>query len=255
MESNTHKYLNNQQHQNLYIHVGDADIYCETYGALKNRPILVFLHGNGENLHYFEPQIKYFINQYDIIEIDSRAHGLSKRGTEPLNFWTMAKDVLAVLNELQVEKINIIGFSDGAITALHLALLEPPRIESMVLAGVNYNPKGLLPIPRLSVRLNYIRLSILSWISKPMKAQKEIWNLMVNHPNLTHNELESITIPSLIITGEKDRVSQKHNDILSQIMKNTQRRIIPKGDHFISSKMPELFNREVEEFLKNLKVN
>ena len=227
---------------------GDARIYGEIYGE-EHLPFLILLHGNGEDLHYFDPQILYFQKKYRIVAIDSRAHGKSSRGTEPLNFQTLTEDVLVVLNTLQISQAHIIGFSDGANLALHLAIKAPERILSLVLLGANYTPSGLQWKVWLQVRFVYYRLSIAALFSKKMKQKKEIWELMIYHPQLTLTEIAEIAAPTLIITGEKDMVSQRENDDIHQAIIGSERIIIPKADHFLSSNRAEEFNRIVELFL------
>ena len=234
----------------MYITLLDTLIYCEFAGD-KEAPALVLLHGNGEDLHIFDAQIRYFSQYFRTIAIDTRGHGKSTRGTAPLNFQTFANDLADVFEALQIGKAHIVGFSDGAITALHLALIRPELISSMVLLGANYNPKGLRLIPRLQIRFGYIWLSIVSLFSEKMRKRKEIWSLMIGQPNLTIEELSRITAPTLIVTGANDMVSQSHNDEMSRAIAGSRRLIIPNGNHFWMFKQPEVLNQCIMDFLNN----
>ena len=232
------------------ISVGDALIHCRIAGR-ESAPALVWLHGNGEDLHIFDPQIQYFSQHYRVIAIDTRGHGQSTRGTAPFHFYTFAADLIAVFDALQIGQAHIVGFSDGAITAMHLALTAPERILSMVLLGANYNAKGLTCIVRLQILTVYACLSVASLFSAKMRTRKEIWGLMVCYPNLTVGEIKRITVPTLIVTGEKDMVSQRQNDEISRAIAGSKRLIIPAGDHFWMLKNPETLNRCVMDFLTN----
>ena len=238
----------NQKNHSLSIPSNDALLHCEISGS-EDAPALLFLHGNGENLHIFDHQIRYFSQFFRTIAVDTRAHGLSTRGTAQLNFETFAADLLALLDTLQIGKAHIVGFSDGAITALHAALLAPERISSMVLLGVNYNTKGLKRIVRFQIMLAYAWLSAASIFSTAKRQRKETWGLMVHHPNLTIEELSHIKIPTLVVTGEKDMVSQRHNDEISRAIAGSKRIIVQGGDHFWMFQQPEMFNRVVMDFL------
>ena len=240
--------------QSKNIPVNDAQIHCIIAGR-EDAPALVWLHGNGENLHIFEQQISYFSQHYKVIAVDTRGHGQSTRGTAPFNFYTFAADLIAVLDALQIDKAHIIGFSDGAIIALHAALIAPERIASLVLLGANYNAKGLRLIPRLGVLFVYACLSLSSLFSAKMRSRKEIWELMVYHPNLTIEEISQITLPTLVLTGENDMVSQHHNNEISHAIAGSRRLVIPNGDHFWMFKQPEVFNDCIMEFLKSLPRN
>jgi len=231
------------------IPVGDALIHCEIAGH-EDAPALVFLHGNGEDLHIFDPQIRYFSIYYRTVAIDTRGHGQSTRGTAPFNFYTFAGDLITVFDALNIGKAHIAGFSDGAIIALHAALTDPERVASMILLGVNYNTKGIRWIYRFLILLTDGWLSVASLFSAKMRKRKEIWGLMVCHPNLTIGEISLITVPTLVVTGEKDMVSQRQNDEISSAIIGAKRIIIPVGDHFWMLKKPEEFNQCMMEFLQ-----
>ena len=227
---------------------GDALIHCEISGQ-RDAPVLVFLHGNGEDLHVFDRHIYCLSQFYQTIAIDTRGHGQSTRGTAPLTFHTFASDLLTVLDALQVNNAHIIGFSDGAITALHIALTAPERIQSMILLGVNYNPKGIRLIPRLQILFAYAGLSIAARFSSKMRKRKEIWGLMVFQPNLTKEEIVRITIPTLVVTGENDMVSKRQNDEIHRLIAGSKRLVIPDSDHFWMFKKPEIFNQCIIDYI------
>jgi pimeloyl-ACP methyl ester carboxylesterase len=230
------------------IRLPDATIHCEIAG-LDDAPALVFLHGNSEDLHIFDPQIRYFSQYYKIIAIDTRGHGKSTMGTVPFNFHTFAADLIAVMDALQIEKAHIVGFSDGANTALHVALIAPERILSMILLGPNYHPKGLKPIVRLQIKLAYIGLSFASLFSAKLNKRKKIWGLMVFHPNLTTKEIAKIIVYTLIIIGENDMVNQCHMDELHNAIARSKLLTVPDGDHFWMFQNPDMLNQYMMEFL------
>ena len=231
------------------IQVGDALIHCLIAGT-EDCPALVWLHGNGENLHVFDPLIHYFLPYYRVIAIDTRGHGQSTRGTASFNFYTFAADLIAVLDELLIDKAHIVGFSDGAITAIHAALTAPERISSIMLLGANYHSNGLRLITRLQIRVAYACLSVASLFSAKMRRRKEIWGLMLHQPSLTLEELSRITVPTLVITGENDMVSEYHSNELSSAIVSSRRLIIPNGDHFWMVKNPDTLNWCVMDFLQ-----
>ena len=201
-----------------YIESDDARIYCRISGR-NDAAILVLLHGNGENLNVFESQIEFFSTYYKVIALDTRGHGKSSRGTASLDFRTFAADLRRVFDALEIDKAHIVGFSDGAITALHFALTTPERISSMILVGANYTPKGIRFAARMYVKLFYFYLSIKSIFSPESRKHREIWGLMVYHPRLSLDEIARINTPTLIITGENDMVSQTQT---TKYMKSSQ---------------------------------
>ncbi|MDR2585958.1 MAG: alpha/beta hydrolase [Prevotellaceae bacterium] len=232
----------------MTIQLDDVQIHCQTAGDNLTQTV-VLLHGNGEDLHIFESQIRIISEFYRVVAIDTRGHGLSTRGTAPFCFHTFALDLIAVLDTLHIAKAHIVGFSDGAITALHTALLAQERVLSMVLLGVNYNPKGIRLTPRILIILSYIWLALCSLFSAKKRKRKEVWGLMVFQPNLTISDITQITIPTLVVTGQKDMASQRQNDEICSAIKGSKRLIIENGDHFWWCKEPERLNRVVLDFL------
>ena len=83
---------------------------------------LILLHGNGENSEYFEYQIEFFSRYYRVIAVDSRGHGRSERGSGELTLQRIADDLFEFMNQLSIEKANLLGFSDGGNIALLFAL-------------------------------------------------------------------------------------------------------------------------------------
>lgn len=89
---------------------------------------LLLLHGNGENLDYFAHQIEYFSKFYRVIAVDTRGHGKSPLGDAPFTIRQFAEDLFAFMDTLRLPKAHILGFSDGANTALTFALKYPERV-------------------------------------------------------------------------------------------------------------------------------
>ena len=226
----------------------DALLHCMVFGEAEGDALL-FLHGNSEELDIFDSQIDYFSKSYRVVAIDTRGHGQSTRGTEPFTFDTFARDLFAVMDALGIEKAHLVGFSDGAIAALHAAIMHSERILSMVLLGANYNPRGLTWIPFISIRLVYAWLWVASLFVKSRRLQREIWGLMVYQPNLTIEEIGRIRVPALVITGENDMVSQRQNDGICRAIAGSKRLVVPGGDHFWMFKQPDVLNNTIMDFL------
>lgn len=228
---------------------GRAQIYYEITGD--GEP-LVLLHGNGEDMRYFKGQIPAFSKKYKVIAIDTRAHGRSTRGGEPLDFYRFAEDVMAVLNLLEVEKAHVLGFSDGANTALHLALLYPQRVRSLILNGADLSPDGVRPSVQLPIIAGYGMVSLMGLFSAGARAKSEILGLMVYQPNLKPALLAEIKAPALVIAGEKDMILESHTRLIANSVAGARLELVPCADHFVASKMPAIFNCIVLKFLGSI---
>lgn len=226
-----------------YIKCNSAKIYYEIHGEGET---IVFLHGNGEDSTYFKPQLEIFSKQYKLILIDSRGHGRSTFGTEELSLELMAEDVLNVLDALKIEEFNLLGFSDGGNIALTLAIEYPEKINSLVVMGANLKPNDIKLIERISVEIKYYLYKIFKVRNKEM----QVLGLMVNEPHIKVEHLAKINIPTLVIAGEKDAIKEECTRLIANSIENSELKIIKGGDHFLSSKMPGIFNKILYDFIK-----
>ena len=94
---------------------------------------LILLHGNGENSGYFVHQIDFFSQKYRVIAVDTRGHGKSPRGKAPFGIRQFAEDLRDFMDELEIERANILGFSDGGNIAVTFALKYPQRVNRLIL--------------------------------------------------------------------------------------------------------------------------
>lgn len=211
----------------------------------KGKP-LVLLHGNNSSSEYFKKQIDYFSNKYRVIAVDTRGHGKSPRGDEPFTMDQFVIDLNNLLDELKLKKIILLGFSDGANIAMKYALKYQDRLEKLILVGGNIYKKGLKLNFILPVEIGYV---VSKFFPKKVKKSREMLWLMIYEPNIKEEELRIIKVPTLVMAGTKDIVKDKHTKLIASNIPNSKLKII-EGNHFIASRKSEIFNKEVEEFLR-----
>ena len=210
---------------------------------------LILLHGNGESSGYFVNQIDRFANEYRVIAVDTRGHGASPRGNKPFTLETFADDLKNLLDSLNIEKANILGFSDGGYIAVIFALKYPERVASLVLNGANLFPSGLKSSFLIPVKVLFAVFSLLSHFSRRAKRRSELLYLMAKQPNIRPQALESIKCPVLVMAGTKDVIKEKHTKLIAASLPNA-RLCFLKGGHFIIKTNSVEFNSEVEKFLR-----
>ena len=98
---------------------------------------LIMLHGNRQNLTYFKNQIDFFSKKYKVIAIDTRGHGRSPAGNAPCTIRQFADDLNDFMEQKNIEKAHILGFSDGGNTAAVFALNHSEKIGKLILSGAN----------------------------------------------------------------------------------------------------------------------
>lgn len=222
------------------------ELYYEEKG--KGTP-LVLLHGNGENHEYFRHQIDCFSEDFRVIALDTRGHGLSPRGDGEFSIKRFSEDLLGFLDELRVEKANILGFSDGGNIALRFALDHPKRVLKLVLNGANLFPEGVKRSTQIPIELAYKAVKKLAEKDEKARGKAEILGLMVNEPHVSPEELKALDMPVLVIVGSRDMILKKHSELIAKSIRKSEFVVI-KGDHFIADKKPLEFNEAVSSFLK-----
>lgn len=172
------------------------------------KPVL-FLHGNGEDLHIFDPLTDVLSNEYSTYSIDSRNHGESTL-TEVYSYEVMADDIYYFIKELNLGEVSIVGFSDGAIIALLLAQKYPEFVNKMVLAGVNIKPEAFLSEILDELKVGY------------ENTKDPLLYMMLTQPNISVSELKQIHTPSLVIYGENDIFTQESFIEISEALPNNK---------------------------------
>lgn len=209
---------------------------------------LILLHGNGEDNSYFVYQVAYFSRFYRVIAIDTRGHGQSPRGTAPFSIQQFAEDLRGFLDQHDIPKAHILGFSDGGNIALTFALRYPERVDRLILNGANLFPAGVKPTVQLPIVLGYHTASLFAKRSPKAKENAALLGLMVKEPNIRPEELNGLTVPTLVIAGTKDMIRESHTRLIARSLPNARLVLLP-GDHFIANKEPAVFNRAVRNFL------
>lgn len=209
---------------------------------------LILLHGNGEDVSYFEHQMEPFSKHFRVIALDTRGHGQTPRGSAPFTIRQFAEDLLGFMDAQGIGKANILGFSDGGNIAMVFAMMHPERVEKLVLDGANLDTSGVKIRIQLSIEIGYRIARLFSRKNPDARKNAEMLGLMVNDPNVKPEELSSILAPTLVIAGNKDMIKESHTRLIARQIPDARLMIIP-GDHFIANKRPEAFNAAVLPFL------
>src|SRR3990167_6550124 len=128
---------------NIFTH-GSADIYYESHGQ-ETAPVLLFLHGGFSHIEEYNTVLSALPDKYRVIGIDSRGHGKSTLGTEPLSYALLQDDIEKILAHLNIKKCSIIGFSDGGILAYRLAALTSLSIDKIITVGASWHFRNIEP--------------------------------------------------------------------------------------------------------------
>ncbi|SJZ49369.1 Pimeloyl-ACP methyl ester carboxylesterase [Pilibacter termitis] len=203
---------------------------------------LIFLHGNGESSGIFRRQVRYFVDHYRCILIDSRSHGKSERSKTKLTFARMAEDVREVMQAENISQADILGYSDGANIGMVLACKYPTLVKKLVLNSGNLTASGSTYLSRV-LELIYIA------IGKVLHWDMEVLSLLVKNTGLQMNDLQKITAKTLVLAGQFDFIKRSHTKEIAKNIPDSTLQIAKWTSHFFIRLQPRRFNRVICNFL------
>lgn len=232
-----------------YYKVRGINIYTEQYGS--GKPLLM-IHGNGGSISSMASIIPYFARQYKVIAVDSRAHGKSIDNGDSLSFEMMADDDAALLDQMHIDSAYVIGWSDGGIVALVLAMRHPSKVAKLASTGANLWPDSTALIPSLwkDEKKYYDSLHLKIRTSPKEKNDWKIFMLDWLQPNISLSALQSIHCPSLIISGDHDLIVLEHTVKIYQNIPNAYLWILPDSGHATLIEHTDEFDKTVNEFFE-----
>lgn len=232
-----------------YYSVRGINIYTEQYG--KGKP-LILIHGNGGSIASMASIIPYFSKHHHVIAIDSRAHGKTIDTGDSLSFKMMADDVSALLDTMKTPSAYVIGWSDGGIVAIEMAIRHPEKVIKLASTGANITPDSTAFNPGAWAEAEeYYNKE--KQIPKTTEKEKRDWKYFMLdwlYPNITLDELNKITTPSLIISGDKDIIRLEHTLLIYRNIPDAQLWIIPHSGHATLIEHTKEFCKEVNKFFK-----
>lgn len=220
------------------------------YTAAGEGPVLLLLHGNGEDSSYFEHQISEFSQDFCVCAIDTRGHGQSPMGTAPFTLSQFADDLFRFMDRHGLERADILGFSDGGNIALLFALRYPERVRRLILNSANLYPEGLEPWLLQSFLDS--REAVLRSDAPDADYQVALLELMINEPHIDPESLNALTMPALVIAGDRDIVQFNHTRLIADSLPNSRLSILP-GGHDVANVHPAAFNQAVRAFFEETK--
>src|SRR5690348_15417966 len=174
-----------------YYDIRGIKMYCEVYG--QGQPLLI-IHGNGGSINNFIYQIPYFSKKYKVIVADSRAQGNSIDKGDSLTYEMMADDYAALLDVMKIDSAYVIGWSDGGINGLLLAMRHPEKVKKLAVTGANLFA-DTTAVPKEI--WDMVMPSVVQLKNKPDKTEDEkntlkLFRLLAEQPTIPPAELKKV---------------------------------------------------------------
>jgi pimeloyl-ACP methyl ester carboxylesterase len=215
------------------------------YAVRGDGPTLVLLHGGGDSgEHSFEHQLDVFAEHHHIVAPDQVGQGRTPEVPGPLSYSGMMEDTAALLTQLKLRHVDLVGFSDGGILALMLALRHPELVRRMVISGVNVSPEGLSAESRESMRA--------AQTQHPQTIDEKLAQLWLTSPTeseLSLQLLKNIPQPVLVVSGDRDAIRLEHTLQIFHALPQAELCVLPGTNHGTFSGRPEWLNPIITHFL------
>ena len=198
---------------------------------------LLMLHGNGDSHKDLETLGIALANYYTVYLIDSRDHVKSLHTNEYFVYEDLAEDIHFFINKLQLENVNIIGHSDGAIIATLLAMKKKLYLRKIILLGVTLKPEQM-------------KEKWSEWIHTEYEKHKHpLFRLLIEQPQIEFEDLEKIDIPTLVVAAEDDVMATENYIEISKRIPRSELYIVNNEDHLSYVNHTDKFAIKAQEFL------
>jgi pimeloyl-ACP methyl ester carboxylesterase len=227
------------------------------YASCGDGPPVILLHGGLGHSGNWGYQVPALVEAgFRVLLIDSRGHGRSTRDARPYSYALMASDVLAMMDEIGIDKAAFVGWSDGACTALVLASTYPNRSAGVFFFACNMDPSGtkdIVPSPTIERCFSRHRQDYAALSATPDEFDDfvvAVSEMMRTQPNYSADDLRAITVPVEIVLGEHDEfIKREHAAYLAENIPGATLTLLPNVSHFAPLQRPGLFNQAVLRFL------
>ncbi|HEY6954884.1 MAG TPA: alpha/beta hydrolase [Flavisolibacter sp.] len=236
--------------------VNDIKMYYAVFNKDGKDPVIL-LHGAFVSSDEWGFEVPLLCKNHKVIVLDSRGHGRSTMSTQPFSYSLMASDVLQLMDHLKVKKASIVGWSDGGIIGLVMAIKYPERVNKLFTFGSNYNLSGYKSEPVDSalasrfmekVKANYRRLSPTP--DSLAVLRRALGRMYSTEPDLKPEDIKTIKAPTVIAAGQYEQfIKREHFEDLARLIPNAKLVILPNVSHGGPLQDPLGFHRAVANLL------
>lgn len=237
-----------------YAPVNGIQMYYAVFGS--GDPVLL-IHGGLGHADIWASQVATLSKTHKVIVADSRGHGRSTRDAQPYGYDLMMSDYLALLDFLKVDKVALVGWSDGGIIGLDIAMKHPERLTRLYAQAANVTTDGVDPGVETNKTFgayieragkDYQRLS-----KTPDQYEAfvgEIVKMWGSEPAWTKEQLATIMTPTAVVLGDHDEaIKRDHAEYMASAIPGAKLIILPNASHFAMLQAPDEYSQSVLDFI------
>ena len=234
--------------------VNGISIHYAIYG--RGSPV-IFLHGGLANTDYWGLQVPAVAAHHTVILMDSRGHGRSTRDARPYGYDLMADDVVALMDRLKIAKADVVGWSDGGILGIDLAIRYKDKVRKVFAFAANTVTSGVKDgvekNPTFSAYIKRAGREYEGHSATPKEYDSfvdQISKMWAEQPNWNDSQLKAIETPILVVDGDHDEaIKREHTEYIAATIPHAGLLILPNTSHFAFLQDPRLFNFAILHFL------
>jgi pimeloyl-ACP methyl ester carboxylesterase len=243
-----------------YVDVDDVRTWYDEFGA--GEP-LVLLHGGLCTNATWGAQAPIFAERFRVLAPERRGHGHTADVEGPLHYGDMATDTIGFLDRVVGGASHLVGWSDGGIVGLLVAIRRPDLVRKLVVVGTNFDQAGLAPgVEEMFSEMDAAGDELAMFRDAyeacspdgpdhwPVFFAKFV-SMVASEPHIALGELDRISAPTLVVVGDDDMVSLEHTVDLFRAIPRAELAVVPGTSHAVLLEKPEVFNRLVLDFLEH----
>jgi len=239
-----------------YVDVDGVHTYYEASGD--GEPV-VLLHGGFGGTHLFGALVPAFAEHYRVFVVEQRGRGRTADVDGPISYQVLADDMVGFIEQVIEEPTRLVGFSDGGVVGLLVAIQRPGLLKRLVTVGANFHREGLIGAELWTSaspddedwtgpRQRYAEVSPDGPDHFPVVFGK-LQRMWREEPTLGEEDVAAIPIPVLVVAGDDDVIRHQHTVALYEALPHGQLAIIPGASHAVFMEKPILLSGILLDFL------
>lgn len=241
-----------------FAKIDDIKMHYKVFGA--GADVVFLLHGSMESMVNWDKQIPDLAKRYRVVALDNRGHGKSTFTDRKLDYTLLSEDVVALMDELKIDSAAIVGFGDGGIIGLYLAINHPERVRKLVAIGANYKVDTSVVYHEVLDKVkawdsdkvySFVRSNFRGWPNDKLLGPftDRMKTMLLTEPNLNTSDLNKIKCPALFITGDHDIIKMSHTSEMFENVRRGYLAVIPGTRHYPQKDKPGVVNPIILDFL------
>ena len=236
------------------VDIGGHPTWIEKRGD--GRETVLLLHGGLSNSDMLLDAVSAPLEQsYGVVAFDRRGHGFTADSDAPFHYDDMATETIGVLERVVGGSAHLVGWSDGGIVALCVALRRPDLVERLVVIGANFHHDGLLPL-ELDPTSPIVDMMTQAYAARSPDGVEHFGEVVgkfmvmaTTEPTFTVDDMAKIPAPTLVLVGDDDLIQLSHTCALYEALPAGQLCVVPGSSHALPVEKPEETTRVILGFL------